>query len=85
MNQNQYTKERAAVIISRKWNNPKIMAVVNKEGISLGMELEKFVDSLAEEIGSPLLLSSKEQLRKKLHQAAKLVVDEIKEGSRHIV
>lgn len=82
---NNYTKERAAVIVSRKWNNPRIMAVVNKDGISLGMELEKFVDSLAEELGSPLRLFTKEQLKHKLHQAAKLVVDEMKETSRHVV
>jgi len=80
-----YTKQRSAVIISRKWDNPKIMAVVNSEGISLGMELEDFVKSLAIQLGSPLRLFTREQLLEKMLQASKLVADEMKDASRHVV
>ncbi len=78
-------KARSAVIVSRKWQNPKIAVTVNADGISIGIELSQFLTSLAEEVGSPATLFSKQALKAKLEEAASKVISEMKDVTKHVV
>lgn len=82
-------KARTIAIVSRKWNNPKItVAVVTDHktgGISISMDMDKFLKALADEMGNPTMLLTKGMLEKKINEASTLVIREMKEASTKAV
>lgn len=73
--------EKRAVIVSRRWDHPAISVSVTVDGISIAMSLDKFVDSLGEEMGSPAALFTRAAFRERLKAAADAVVVEMKNTS----
>ncbi len=81
----EYEESKSVVVKSRKWDNPNILAYVNNEEIGLAMKLDDFLNALVEEIGSPALIVTKEQLKNKVMQARKVVEMEMHDMSRAVV
>jgi|LakMenEpi03Aug12_release.lakeMendotaPanAssembly.Ray.scaffolds.fasta_scaffold769403_2 hypothetical protein len=65
---------RKALVVSRKWHEPKISVVVNVEGISMAMTMEDFVRAFCTEMGHP-------ELADKALAAGQEVVNEMKQAS----
>ncbi len=76
------SKNNSKVIIGRKWSNPEITIEIDKVGISISTELSSFITDVAEAMGNPTLLFSKEALRNKLEIAIKEVIEELKYATK---
>lgn len=77
--------ERHVVLISRRWKSAEIRIDVMREGIQLGMPLAAFLDALVEEVGRPTLVLTKEQLRRRVHDAADAVCTEMKRNTARVM
>lgn len=77
--------EKTAVVISRKWNNPKITVMVTSKEISMEVSIDQYLESLLAEMGNPTLLVTKEQLKNKLFTASAAVIQEFKGSTRFVV
>lgn len=78
-------EERTAVVISRHWGNPEIRITVNQEKIELLTNINDFVDAVLTEIGSPVLLMTKKQLRRRANNAVLVAIEKIKEASAKVM
>lgn len=67
---------KSMVVISKRWNNPKISMIVTDEGISFCVELDDFIESIMVEM---------EKENVSLVSASKNVIEGIKNESRRIV
>jgi hypothetical protein len=77
--------DQVAVTISRHWHEPKIHTVVSGEGIAMALLLDDYVKALTLELYAEGRWWSREQLEQKVQQAAKRVLDRIKEESAKVV
>jgi hypothetical protein len=69
------------VVVSRLWHKPEIAIEVSGEGIALGMQFDDVIDALVEELGNPVTILTREQLRVRIKAAAGRVVEGIKAAS----
>lgn len=76
---------KVALTVSRHWNSPTIHSIVSGEGIALALAWDDVVKALASELYAQGRWWSKDQLDSKLHQAAKKVLEKIKEESAKVV
>jgi hypothetical protein len=76
---------KVAVTISRHWHEPQIHTVVSGEGIAMAILLNDYVKALTLELYAEGRWWSREQLEFKVQQAAKRVLDRIKEESAKVV
>lgn len=77
------SKER--VVISRRWKNPSVTVYVNTDEIGARMDIDEYIDSLADQISNISLILTKEQLARKLKDAHVLVAEEMKTSTKYIV
>lgn len=73
------------VVVSRKWKNPEITVFVSSEEIGAKMDIETYLDTLAQQVASIPLTITKEQLARKLKDAHVLVAEEMKSSTQYIV
>lgn len=73
----------AHLVVSRRWHNPTITVEVTGDGIALGVPFADVLDALATELGNPVGILTRAQLKAKLVAAAVRVVDGVKEASAH--
>lgn len=73
------------VVVSRKWKNPEITVFVSSEEIGAKMDIETYLDTLAQQVASIPLTMTKEQLARKLKDAHVLVAEEMKSSTQYIV
>lgn len=73
------------VIVSRNWKRPEIEAFVSKEEVGAKMDIEQFIESLVEEIGSPKAILTKDQLKKQLTDASRQIIHEMKSMTVYVV
>jgi len=76
---------REKVIISRRWNRPEIDAFIDSEKVGASMKLSDFVDALAAEIGSPMGIMTKAQLKVRMQAASAVVAEEMKLSTKYVV
>jgi hypothetical protein len=76
---------REKVIISRKWSHPEIDAFIDSEKVGASMKLSDFVDALAAEIGSPMGIMTRAQLKVRMLAAASVVAEEMKLSTKYVV
>lgn len=69
---------RRALVVSRKWHEPKISAVIHTDGISMAMTMEDFVRAFCTEMGHP-------ELAERALSAGQSVVEEMKQASIHVI
>lgn len=79
------SNEKVAVTVSRHWDSPQIHTVVSGEGIALALLLGDYVNALTVELYKQGRWVTKAQLEAKVQQAAKIVLDKIKEESAKVV
>ena len=77
--------KKVCITVSRYWNNPQIMTVLWKDGISLTMNLDDFVKALKEEVGSITWVFRKSTFEEMMDTAIKSIVEKIKEESVKVV
>jgi hypothetical protein len=75
---------KEAIVISRQWNNPKIHAYMTKKGVGSEMELDDFLTTLLEIVGSPTLTMTRKQLAAKVFAAKEQIVNEMKKATVHV-
>lgn len=75
--------DKTVVVISRQWKSPEITVRVTQEGINISMPVGEFVESLAAQVGNPTMLFTNEQLRKKMVESCNLILEEMKDASKH--
>ena len=71
-------QERHKVVISRHWDNPQITVSVNKDKIEVFSDIDDFITALLEELGSPTLILTRNQLKQKLRLATVKVIEKTK-------
>lgn len=67
------------VVISRKWNKPKISMIVTNEELSFAIGLGDFMEAVKLEVGA------RDGLGERIDKAAQRVVDGIKSESTRIM
>ena len=77
--------DKSVVVISRRWDNPKINISVTNEGIGMVMSLDKFIVAVGKEMGNPTMLITNKMLVDKLNAVTNVVIDEMKEATKHAV
>ena len=77
--------EKSIVTISRYWNSPRINTFITNEQIGLKIELDSFVDSLIQEIGSVWSILTKKDFEDRVRAAYKKTLEKIKEESAKII
>jgi hypothetical protein len=76
---------KTALTISRHWHAPEIYSQVSGEGIAIALAWDDVVKALIEELYAQGRWMSKTQLEQKVQQAAKNVLDKVKEESHKVV
>lgn len=77
--------EKVAVTISRHWHEPQIHTAISGDGIAMAVTLDDWVLALTAELYAQGRWMSKAQLEVKVQQAAKKVLERIKEESSKVV
>lgn len=77
--------EKTVITISRRWDNPAIKTVINKQGISLEIDIEDFKTALLREIGSVMLVFRQSTFEVIVDKAFENVIEGIKEESIKVV
>lgn len=77
--------EHVAVTITRHWHSPQIHTGVSGEGIAMSLTLDDYVLALTEELYAQGRWMSQSQLETKVQQAAKAVLEKVKEESAKVV
>jgi hypothetical protein len=77
--------EKHSVVISREWNNPKILISVSSESIGIKMSLEDFLLAVHTEMGNPTFLVTKAALLEKLTLASDKVCAEMKSLTSKVI
>jgi hypothetical protein len=77
--------EKHNVVISREWNNPKILISVSSEAIAIKMSLEDFLLAVHIEMGNPTFLVTKEALLRRLTMASDKVCAEMKSLTSKVI
>lgn len=72
------------IVVSRKWNNPKIEAFYNHSEVGAACTVEEFIDILVEEVGNPTLLVTKAKLKAKLMAGWEKLEAELKDSTRYV-
>jgi hypothetical protein len=78
-------EEKATVVVSRKWRNPNIKLAVSVEGLGISMDLNEFIKAMCVECGNPALLLTVSHMEKRMIEASKKVVTEMKQESVRIL
>jgi hypothetical protein len=76
---------KESLVISRHWGNPEIKITVNQEKIELLTNIKDFTDALIAEIGNPLMILTRAQLKQRIENAAHVVIEKIKEASAQVM
>lgn len=71
----------AQLVVSRRWHQPTITVDVTADSIALTMSFDDVVRALAVELGNPVGILTREQLRVRLEAAAARVVQGVKDAS----
>jgi hypothetical protein len=77
--------DQVAVTISRHWHEPKIHTVVSGDGIAMAILLDDYLKALTLELYAEGRWWTREQQTQQVQQAAKRVLDRIKEESAKVV
>ena len=75
---------KRGVVVSRKWDNPRIDVWFTQEEIGIHMELDSFINAIVAECGNPTLLLTNAQLAERVYTAVLRVVDEMKAATAQI-
>ena len=75
---------KEAVVISRQWNNPTIHAYMTVKDVGSEMELDEFLKTILEIVGSPTFTMTKNQLATKIFAAKDQIVVEMKKATVHV-
>jgi len=78
-------QRRTKIVVSRRWAHPAIEAFVLESSVGARMELEDFINSLASELGNPLMILTRAQLLAKMKAAAGRVSAEMKDATKYVV
>lgn len=77
--------KKTFVTISRKWNNPQITTVIDREGISVIIPLMDFAEALAREIGPVTWIFMDATFRAKFDAAVEAVLEGMKAETVKVV
>lgn len=75
---------KEAVVISRQWNNPTIRAYMTVKDVGSEMELNEFLKTILEIVGSPTFTMTKNQLANKIFEAKNQILVEMKKATVHV-
>lgn len=75
---------KEAVVISRQWNNPTIRAYMTVKDVGSEMELDEFLKTILEIVGSPTFTMTKNQLANKIFEAKNQILVEMKKATVHV-
>jgi len=81
----QPVASKVAVTVSRHWHEPQIHTVVSGEGIAMALLLDDYLKALTVELYAQGRWWSQDQLELKVQQAARKVLDRVKEESAKVV
>jgi hypothetical protein len=73
------------ILVSRYWNNPKIMISVTDEEIGIRISLNEFLAIMAQEIGNPSMIVTKSALLSKMRDAAGKITENMKKETERII
>jgi hypothetical protein len=75
---------KQVVTISRKWNNPEIMAFMDDVEVGAQVGLSDFVEAMVRVMGSPTMILTKKQLRERMFDSCHEVLEEVKRATNHL-
>jgi hypothetical protein len=77
--------DKVRLTIARKWHNPIITHTINKDGISVVIDLEDFVEAVVREVGSVTWTFTDASFKKQLEDAVQRTVAGIKEETAKVM
>ena len=75
---------KRGVVVSRKWDSPRIDVWFTQEEVGIHMELDSFINALVAECGNPTMLVTNAQLAARVSAAVLRVVGEMKAATAQI-